>query len=84
VPGEIRDSQAIPAMTGSVPATVSGPGAKRPSRRAESRETAKTMTVMGRNATPARSGLKPRMSCRNWVRKKNIPNMPATRNILAR
>jgi hypothetical protein len=41
-------------MTGSVPATVSGPGAKRPSRRAESRETAKTMSVMGRNATPAR------------------------------
>lgn len=32
------------------PATVSGPGAKRPNSRAESRETAKTMSVMGRNA----------------------------------
>ena len=27
---------------------------------------------------PAVSGLKPSTSCRNWVRKKNIPNMPAT------
>ena len=42
-----------------------------------SRDTANSATVIGRNATPARSGLKPMIVCRNWVRKKNIPNMPA-------
>ena len=42
-----------------------------------SRDTANSATVIGRNATPARSGLKPMIFCRNWVRKKNIPNMPA-------
>ena len=36
------------------------------------------MTVIGRNATPAKIGLKPSTSWMNWVRKKNIPIMPAT------
>jgi hypothetical protein len=39
---------------------------------------------MGRNANPAASGLNPRMSWTNWVRKKNIPNIPATSRSRAR
>jgi hypothetical protein len=36
--------------------------------------------VIGRNANPALIGLNPSTSCRYCVRKKNMPNMPATRN----
>ncbi len=34
--------------------------------------------VIGRNARPASSGLKPRTPCRNCVRKKNVENIPPT------
>ena len=46
--------------------------------RGDSRDTANSAAVIGRNEIPACSGLKCRMSWTNWVRKKNIPNMPAT------
>jgi len=78
VAGETRDSSAIPAMTGIMPAIISGFGPKRGTRRGVRRETPNKLIVIGGNATPAFSGLKPSTSCRNWVRKKNIPIMPAT------
>lgn len=37
------------------------------------------ITLTGRKARPARSGLKPRMFCTNRVRKKNMPNIAAAR-----
>ena len=43
-----------------------------------SRDTANSAPVMGRNDSPAWSGVSPSTSWTNWVRKKNIPNMPAT------
>src|SRR6266568_5943885 len=78
VAADSPDSQAIPVMTSTRPATIIGAARTRPSTRAASRDTAKSRRVMGRNAAPARSGLKPRTSCRNWVAKKNMPNMPPT------
>ena len=84
MPGEIRDSQVIPATTGSRPATMSGLAPNRASSRGDRRDTANSAAVIGRNENPACSGLKPRMSWTNWVRKKNIPNMPATSSSRAR
>ena len=78
VAGETRDSQAMPAIAGTIPAIIRVLGPTRPMSRGAPRDTPNSMAVIGRNAIPARSGLNPRTSCRNWVRKKNIPNIPAT------
>ena len=39
--------------------------------------------VIGRNPSPACSGLKPRTPCRYWLRKKNIENIPPTTSMRA-
>ena len=78
MPGETWDSIVIPAITGSMPAIISGFGPNRGISRGAARETANRVTVIGRNATPAMIGLKPSTSWMNWVRKKNIPIIPAT------
>ena len=69
MPGEIRDSQAMPATAGSRPATISGLAPNRPASRGDSRDTANSAAVIGRNEIPARSGLNPSTSWTNWVRK---------------
>jgi len=74
---ETRDSQAIPAIAGTIPAIISGFGPSSGMSLGANRDAANSATVIGRNATPARSGLRPMIFCRNRVRKKNIPNMPA-------
>jgi len=78
VAGETLDNQAIPAITGSIPAIISRCGPNTGSSLGTKRETANSAIVIGKKAMPAWIGLNPRTSCRNWVRKKNIPNMPAT------
>ena len=78
VAGVTRHSQAIDPMTGSIAAIIRGFAPSRGMSLGASRDAANSATVIGRNATPARSGLNPIIFCRNWVRKKNIPNMPAT------
>ena len=62
---------------------ISRLGPKAGSSLGTARDTPNSVSVIGRNATPARSGLKPSTSCRNWVTKKNMPNMPATTNTRA-
>jgi len=44
---------------------------------------AKTSSVMGRNAAPAWSGLRPRAPWKYCVRKKNIAYMPLTTRMRA-
>jgi hypothetical protein len=67
-------------MAGSSPATISGLTPSRGISLGARRDDANRASVIGRKATPARSGLKPMTFCRNWVRKKNTPNIPAIRN----
>ena len=69
MPGAIRDSQAMPATTGSRPVIMSGVAPNLASSRGDSRDTANSANVIGRNEIPARSGLNPRMFWTNWVRK---------------
>lgn len=69
VPGETRDSHAMPAITGSIPAISIRFGPATGISRGAARETKNSAMVIGRNATPVRSGEKPSTSCRNWVRK---------------
>ncbi len=76
VSGDTRDSQAIPMITGIMPISMSRCPPKRGISRGASRDTPNSRSVIGRNATPASSGRKPSTSWRNWVRKKNMPNMP--------
>src|SRR5690348_14138655 len=77
VSGDTRDSQAIPVMAGTIPVIISGFGPSSGMSLGAALDAANSAMVSGRNATPARSGLNPMTLCRNWVRKKNIPNMPA-------
>ena len=70
----------MPATTGSIPVTMSVQGRNRLTSRGASRETPNRAAVIGRKEIPARSGLKWRISWTNWVRKKNMPNIPATRS----
>ena len=64
-------------MAGSIPMIMSGLAPSRGISRGAVRDIPNSAAVSGRNATPARSGLKPMTFCRNWVRKKNTPNIPA-------
>src|SRR5215469_11223579 len=68
----------MPPTTGSSPATISGLGLNRVTRRGASRDMANSAAVIGTKAKPARNGSQPSTSCTNWVRKKNDPNIPAT------
>jgi len=70
-------SQTIPAVSRTAPVTMSGLAPKRGSNLGTVRTHANIVTVIGRNAAPVRSGPNPSTFWRNWVRKKNIPNMVA-------
>ena len=78
-PGDSWPSQAMPATTGSRPATISGLGPNRGISTGASRDTANSAPGhrAGTTARPG-AGSSPSTSWTNWVRKKNIPNMPAT------
>ncbi len=52
-------------MAGSIPAIISGFAPSRGISLGASRDTPNSAKVIGRNATPARSGLKPMIFCRN-------------------
>jgi len=69
----ICDSQKRPPATSSGPIVMNGRVPNRPTSRATTCAVMMMAAVNGRNATPATSGLKPRMFCTNCVRKKNTP-----------
>ena len=73
-----RLSHAMPARATDTPATSSRASPQRADRRGTNRTIENITAVIGRNAIPACSGLKPRTPCRYWLRKKNIENIPPT------
>ncbi len=75
---EIRLTHAIPIRAMMRPAIISRMLPTRGAIRGTTCTIPNIATVIGRNASPAASGLKPSAPCRYWVRKKNIPNMPLT------
>ena len=74
----MRVSQAMPATASERPASSTAVLPKRAIRRGTTRPIVNITAVIGRKASPAWSGLKPFTPCRNWVRKKNVENMPPT------
>ena len=70
----------MPATTGRRPAIISGFGPYLATSLGARRDVPNSAAVMGTKDNPAFKGLKPSTSWTNWVRKKNEPNMPATRS----
>ena len=72
-------SHSMPRVDSTIPVIITGRAPSRStSHRADSCDDANTATVIGRNANPVSRSLYPSTPRRNWVRKKNIPNIPAT------
>src|SRR5260370_28086078 len=69
VAGVTRDSQAIEATTGSIPAIISGFAPSRGISLGASPDAANSATVIGRNATPPPGRLKPMLLSRKLGRR---------------